>query len=248
MSGLFCILISPILLLISIPLTIFATITTTLAFSTLFFRALLVYAELAAALIQDHFTITNTKFSPRRRRSLPSPKPILKESKLGRRRSRRSSATSESSNGSTTPKAPKSSGLGIYGGEGASRDFEGVGGWRISGPEGEDERWTSLNSRLELPATMDGRRRNHHRSSTSGSLNSYGLPLQSPPNPRAWSPHDRSASPEAYFANRAPSKSTTALDANIGRGLVRNKLSSSSSGSSQGSNRTPRLTLSSTWI
>ena len=242
MSGLFYIFMSPILILIAIPLTVFATITTTLAFSTLFFRVLLVYAELAAAVVQDHF---NSATLPSKI-TLPSSRPILQD-KTGRRKSRRGSAASERSNGSTTPRAPRSSGLGVYGGEGPARDFEGVGGWRIRGPDGEDERWTSLNSRLELPATIDGVRRNHRRSRTSGSLTSYRLPLKSPVDPQTQSPQYRSQSPEEFFANRASSKSTSALDtANIGRGILRHKPSCSSSASSQGSIRTPHLTLSNT--
>lgn len=243
MSGALYLLLSPVLLLISIPLTIFAAFTTTLAFSTLFFRALLIYAELAAALIQDQYTSSDP---PKTTAPLPA---SVAEDKSGRRKSRRGSAASGSSTGSTTPRAPKSSGLGVYGGEGATRDFEGVGGWRIPGPDGEDELWTSMNSRLELPAMVDVGHRNHRRSRTFGSLNSPNsrLSLHLPVNPRAWSPHDRSASPEEYFASRLPSKSTTALDAaNIGKGLLRHKPSSSSSGSSQSSVRTHHLTLSNT--
>ena len=239
MPSLLYLLVSPVILLISIPLTVFAAFTTTVAFSTLLFRVLLVYAELAAALLQDHFNPSTPS-----KTTLPLSRPPTTEDKVGRRKSRRSSAASGSSNGSTTPKAPKSSGFGVYTGEGSARDFEGVGGWRIPGPDGEDdELWTSMNSRLELPAMVEGRQRNHHRSRTSGSLNSSRLPSKSA---RAWSPHDRSASPEEYFTNRRSSKSTTALDAaNIGKGLLQHKPSSSSSGSS-GSTRTLHLTLSNT--
>lgn len=52
---------------------------------------------------------------------------------------------------------------------GITRDFEGVGGWRLdSGETDEEVLWTSINSRLELPA--DHGRRHHRRSLTSGSL------------------------------------------------------------------------------
>jgi hypothetical protein len=43
---------------------------------------------------------------------------------------------------------------------GPERDFEGVGGWRLSG---DDETWTTINSRLELP-DKQYHGRNHHRS------------------------------------------------------------------------------------
>lgn len=229
MSGFFTLIVSPVLLLISIQLTIFAAITTTLAFSTLFFRALLVYAELAAALIHDQFadhTLSKGNITTSKK---------LAEEKCPRRKSRRGSTASASSNGgSTTPKAPETSGFGVYGGGGVTRDFEGVGGWRVPGTEDEDELWTSMNSRLELPAIGDEGRRNHYRSRTSGSLSTYRLPVKSP-------------GPEEYFTNRIASKSTTALDtANIGKTLLRRKPSNSSSGSSQGSTHTLHLTLSNT--
>lgn len=247
MSGFFYFIISPLLLLVSIQLTIFATLTTTLAFSTLFFRALLVYAELAAALIQDQFSghtpSKSTTFSDK----------TIDEEKCSRRKSRRGSIVSGSSNGgSITPKAPETTGFGVYSGGGVSRDFEGVGGWRIPQSDGEDELWISLNSRLELPTVGDERRRNHHRARTSGSFGTYGPFTKGPGHSRAGTPTGsiyaaRSNSPEEYFAYPTISKSTIALDtANIGKTLLRHKPSSSSSGSSQGSTHAMHLTLSNT--
>ncbi len=61
-----CSLLSPALILISLPLAIFAALTTTLAFSTLFFRALIVYAELAAVLIQNPFNLKSLLVPPSR--------------------------------------------------------------------------------------------------------------------------------------------------------------------------------------
>lgn len=239
MPGFFYFILSPIILLISVPLTIFAAFTTSLAISTLFIRVLIVYAELAAAIIQDNLT---SNAPPKR---MGSSAKSLSENKTGQRKSRRGSAASRSSNGSATPKAPKTSGFGVYGGEGATRDFEGVGGWRVPDPDGEDEIWTSLNYRLELPAIVGGGRRNHHRSRTSGSLNSYHSQLKPNEKSLAWNPHEHSGSTENYFANRGLSKSTTALDAaNLGKGLPRPKPSSSSSASSQSSSRTLNLALS----
>lgn len=57
--------------------------------------------------------------------------------------------------------------LGLSQSVGATRDFEGVGGWRLNNPnsEEEDALWTKINSRLELPAEH-GRR--HKRSLTGG--------------------------------------------------------------------------------
>lgn len=121
MPSLFYILLSPLLLLISIPLSLFAAITTTLAFSTLFFRALLVYAELAAVLIQNQFIsqhANKTTLAPTR---APS---AVAEGKQPRHKSRRSSADSGSNGGSTVLET----GLGNCSRGGLVRDFEGVGG------------------------------------------------------------------------------------------------------------------------
>ena len=220
MPSLFYLLLSPILLFISIPLSLFAAITTTLAFSTLFFRALLVYAELGAVLIQTHFssqhvyenTLASTRVTP-----------AVAEGKQSRHKNRRSSAGGGSNGGSTFPRVTDT-GFGAYNGGGVVRDFEGVGGWRNPGTDDEDAIWTSLNSRLELPAVVDGRNRNHHRSRTSGSLTTVSLPLKSPVRSRARTPTSvrvGPTSPEGHFANRAHSKSTTALDAaNIGKALL----------------------------
>ena len=113
---------------------------------------------------------------------------------------------------------------------------------RIPGTDDEDAVWTSMNSRFELPAMVDGRRRSHHRSRTSGSLTTVSLPLKSPVRSRARTPSSvrvGGISPEEYFAVREPSKSTTALDvANIGKALLHHRPLGSSSGSSQGSTGT----------
>ena len=100
-----------------------------------------------------------------------------------------------------------------------------MGGWRVPGTEDEDALWTSMNSRLELPAMVDGRRHFHHRSRTSGSLTAVSLSLKSPIQSRARTPASvrvgGSLSSEEYITNREPSKSTTSLDAaNIGKALL----------------------------
>lgn len=122
MPSLFYIVLSPILLFISISLSLFAALTTTLALSTLFFRAFLVYAELGAVLIQNQFV------SPRTNGKTLTPTRVAQafaEGKQPRHKSRRSSADG----GSTTPRVPNT-GFGIYSGGGAVRDFEGIGGVR----------------------------------------------------------------------------------------------------------------------
>ena len=236
MPSLLYILLSPILLFISAPLSLFAALTTTLAFSTLFFRALLVYAELGIVLIRNQFASQRTNEKDLAPTKLPS---AVVGGKQVQHKSRRSSG---SNGGSTTPRLPDTS-LGVYSSGGVVRDFEGVGGWRIPGTDDEDALWTSMNSRLELPAMVGGRCHSHHRSRTSSSLTSVSLPLKSPVRSRARTPTSirlgGSMSPEEYFANREPSKSTTALDAaNIGKALLHHRPLGSSSGSSRGSTGT----------
>lgn len=241
MTSLLCIVLFPIIILVSLPLAIFAALTTSFALSTLFVRTLVVYAELAAVLVQNQFA------GPGESKGISSVRqstPPSNDEKESRRKSRRSSTGSGYSNtGSMTPKIPDSSGLGIYGGAGIERDFEGVGGWRIPGSDDDDVLWTSMNSRLELPAIVDERKQNHHRSVTSGSLSSVHLITRSPARLFARTPSSAhtggNASPEEYFANRTASKSTSALDAvNTGKALLRRKTSSTSTFSSESSVRT----------
>ena len=211
MPSLFYILLSPVLLFISVPLSLFAALTTTLAFSTLFFRALLVYAELGVVLVRNQF------HSQHENEKIPVPKklpPAVVDGKQSQHKSRRSSAGSGSNGGSTTPRVPEA-GFGVYSGGGAVRDFEGVGGWRIPGTADEDVLWTSMNSRLELPAIVDGARHFNHHSRASGSLTTVSLPLKSPGRSRARTPSSvrlgGSISPEEYLANPEPFKSANAL-------------------------------------
>ena len=242
MSALTFFLISPLLWIITVPLIIFAAFTTFLAFTTLLLRALIVYVELAAALIQNHFAREKTPNGSVTLSRLTLPPAGAKHA---RRKNTRGSAASGSSNGSVTPREQRpSSGLGVYGGQGAARDFEGVGGWRIPGPSDDDLPWLNMNSRLELPTMVDGRQRNHHRSRTSGSLTSIPLPTKSPTSTGIRPPG--TASPEEYFGHRVSSKSTTALDAaNIGKALLRHQ-PSHSSGSSGSSAHTLHLAISNT--
>ncbi len=276
MSSLFHLLATPLILFISLPLTIFAAFTTTLAISTLSFRAFLVYFDLASAVLLD-WLHAHTHTSPH---PPPSPSPLKpiptpeNNNNLSqpRRKSRRSSATSHSSSTTSSISPPNlpfpTAGFGIYTSTSAAttRDFEGVGGWRIPDPDddNDEEHWTGLNSRLEVPSMVDERNRHHHRSRTLGSnVASVSVPPKSP-GPGARTPTGCGSGgsggggkssgewgAEGYFAcdnRRTGSKSTTALadaTANIGKVILRHKPSSSSSGSStQGSTRTMHLTLS----
>lgn len=232
-------LLAPLLLLISFPLLAFAILTTTLALSTLFIRVALIYAEIGGVLLQNYFSPPRSPSpytSPKASAKPPTKSPPRRTSD---RKSRRSSTGSGQSNGgSTIPRAPETSGLGIYSGGGATRDFEGVGGWRIpsAGQEDEDGLWTNMNSRLELPIAADERQRHHRRSFTGGSSNGLPPVMLSPARSRARTPVSKREAigigeegSGGYFGGRAPSKSTTELDksgANIGRVMLRPKVSS----------------------
>lgn len=88
-------------------------------------------------------------------------------------RRRRTSGASFASVGSITP-IDDAAGLGskrnsflLIPSIGMDRDFEGVGGWRLNGKNAaDDDAWTQLNSRLELP--LDQQRRHHRRSPSGG--------------------------------------------------------------------------------
>ncbi|KAH7160255.1 hypothetical protein B0J13DRAFT_125213 [Dactylonectria estremocensis] len=155
----------PFLFVVTVPLAVFAGITTTVAFSVLILRVLAVYLDVVISLIphylggrkprlHDHpariealnAAATNLSSSPN---STPSNTPLRR-----RRRRRSSSAISAAS---LTPAASETA-LGLLPSIGPTRDFEGVGGWRL----GDDEEWTTINSRLELPDKQH-HGRNHYR-------------------------------------------------------------------------------------
>lgn len=180
---------APAFILFSFPLTIFAAITTTLALSTLFLRALFAYAELAAFLAGNQFAfrssqlIIHSEFSSASTSNTPSlaeDSPIISSNGLDRsdpRRSKLSHRSSISSNGPLTPRLvgeSNISGGGIYGQNSAGffcqRDFEGVGGWSMEDSDDEDGvPWAVVNTRLELPSHVAHERRdtNHCRSGSS---------------------------------------------------------------------------------
>lgn len=225
MTSVLCMIFSPALLLLSVPLVVFAAFTTTVAFSTLIFRVLILYAELAVVLLQDQYSRSTSTDRSRSCRKWSD------EVKEARRKSRRSSTGSRQSNGgSMTPKAPDSSGLGIYGCGAVERDFEGVGGWRVPSSDDDDILWTSMNSRLELPSIVDERKRNHHRSLTSTGLSSTSLISRTPKVPLVRTPTCLRAvgsiSPDGYFSGHTIFKSATTLDvANFGRVKLNRKAS-----------------------
>lgn len=166
----------PSLFFFTIPIVFFASLTSILAFSVLAFRVVLIYIELAAAVV-PYYILGERSLTI----AIPRSKSFVDPVTRTRRRKRRSSS-STTSTGSRTPLSADPSYI-FNQSLNPTRDFEGVGGWRLDNPSDEDGLWTSINSRLELPADH-GRR--HQRSLTSGSL-----PLTRRAN--------RSSSPEALM-------------------------------------------------
>ncbi|KAF2187916.1 hypothetical protein K469DRAFT_704188 [Zopfia rhizophila CBS 207.26] len=168
MASLLYLLGPPLLLLISIPLAIFAVLTTTIAFSTLTLRVSIVYFELGLALIHSYLF-------PPSPTSIKHPKPSSpRRTSPQRPRNRRTSAASTTSSADTAlpshpPRLHNKSGsfASLIGTGEPNRDFEGVGGWRVSGDDDEEALWMGMNSRLELPAVIP--KRKHQRSLTGGS-------------------------------------------------------------------------------
>ena len=157
-----------VLLSISIPLAFFALVTTSIAIALLSFRALVVYVHLAIAIIGAWLSPSPPpKHSlPRRSHFIPA---SARHSPTGvRQRSRRTSiAGAASSHDSSAYSAQKSNFLqrknnsltALIGTGELTRDFEGVGGWRMAGDDDEEALWMGINSRLELPAEIPTRRR-----------------------------------------------------------------------------------------
>ncbi|KAL7802508.1 hypothetical protein V8C44DRAFT_281917 [Trichoderma aethiopicum] len=176
----------PFLLVTTIPLAIFAGITTTFAFSILILRVFVVYLDIALSLVSQslsHLTESSSaaaKFHHPRRPSSSSPSSsssvhsrtnsvspsasstLLKRQHNSRRRRLSSSVYSA---GSATPASDI--GLGLIPSVGAERDFEGIGGWRLGDDDDDEEHlWTTINSRCELPDRLHDR--NHRRSLSGG--------------------------------------------------------------------------------
>jgi len=193
-------IILPFIFIFSIPLAIFATITSTIAFSILGFRVLVVYAELAVAVIPHYlfrFGSRGPKRIPAQTISLGKPyssSASLRNSPTSRRSKRRESNASAGSVASVGSMSDLPVALPVQESIGPQRDFEGVGGWHLGPPSEDDYLWTSMNSRLELPADHV---RRHHRSLTSGSL------------PMDGRRSERSYSPEMRMGAMSPNTSRT---------------------------------------
>lgn len=230
-------IIVPFLFFFTLPIALFASITTFFAFSILFLRVLIVYIELAIAVI-PYYVLGLGHPPGLSRKALPSSTTSQRtaSSPPARRRKRRNSSSSNlsvKSNGSITPTPLSENALSFS--VGPTRDYEGVGGWRLDNRSDDDEDalWTNMNSRLELPADHI---RRHHRSLTGeGRVSGFGAAMG-----------DRSYSPENMM-NTSRSRARTPNGSGImgGEGgyfagvspkIVRTaRTASGSSGSSKGS-------------
>lgn len=157
-----------VLLSISIPLAFFALVTTSIAIALLSLRALAVYFRLAIAIVGAWLSPSPpSKYSPPRR-SRPVPASARHSPKSVHQRSRRTSITGTASiQGPAVYSAQSPNFLqrknnsltALIGTSELTRDFEGVGGWRVTGDDDEEALWMGINSRLELPAETPTRRR-----------------------------------------------------------------------------------------
>ena len=153
---------------ISIPLAILAVFTTSIAILFLSFRALQVYFDLAIAVISA-WLAPSPKYTPSHRSSLAS----SARQSPNRHRQRSSTVSTASSHDTTAPSMHtsrllkhKNNSLSALIGTGElTRDYEGVGGWRVAGDDDEEALWMGINSRLQLPAESP---RRHKRSATGG--------------------------------------------------------------------------------
>lgn len=161
----------PFLFFFTLPVAILASITTTFAFGVLCFRVIIVYIELALAVIP--YYLYGAKADPKIiqcKRDIYNPP----TSHVRRKKRRSSASSSQPATGSATPVPARilkgsESMLGLAQSVGFARDYEGIGGWRLDDSGSDDDAlWTNMNSRLELPANHG--RRNHRRSLTSTSL------------------------------------------------------------------------------
>ncbi|PVI01888.1 hypothetical protein DM02DRAFT_523977 [Periconia macrospinosa] len=146
----------PFLLVVSVPLAVFACVTTTVALSLLAVRVSVVYFELGVALLHAYVFPENPKKLHKRHAAPATPSPP-------RTRHRRSSSSSLET---VVPPArihtKSGSSASLLGSGDLTRDYEGVGGWRFYDGEEEEALWMGLNKRLELPIATPRRHQRRH--------------------------------------------------------------------------------------
>lgn len=200
-----------VLLIFSIPLALFATFTTSIALTLLFLRASIVYVQLTVAIIGAWIIPT-----PSKPYKLPPNPPLLtsspKRSSPTSRRHHRSSSVSATSSQETILASTRGPHLhrksesftAFMGSNDMTRDFEGVGGWRVAGDDDEEALWMNMNSRLRLPlAPAPATSTRRHRRSLTGDA--------TPPQRWSWSPEAFRMSPVQSRA-RTPVRFAMDLD------------------------------------
>lgn len=186
------------LLILSVPLAVFAIITTSIGITLLSLRALIVYFQLATALVAATISPPSTKRSHPiiRYPSRFSPEqtsPLRKHSHYGSEGSNASQDTITSTV-RARPLTRKSDSLtALVGTSDMTQDFEGVGGWRVTADDEEEALWMGGTPRRQTP--VEGTTRRHQRSLTGGATPS-----------QRWS-----FSPEAFRMSPVQSRARTPL-------------------------------------
>jgi hypothetical protein len=228
-----------ILLMASIPLAIFATVTTIIAISFLALRAFVVYVQLAVALLGAWLDPPPPKSLLHQRSQPPSSDYTLPTPPRGGRTNANPIHSHEVGINSTqaSRQHTKSDSLStLLGTSEFTKDFEGVGGWRDPGDAKEEALWMGMNSRLELPADVTPRK--HRRSLTGGAIPSQRWNL-SPVQSRARTPVHVSFEEERDYFHTNPALNMRPLASALELGK-QHKCRRSGSGSC-GSSLTPGM-------
>lgn len=154
-----------VIIILSLPLAIFAVFTTVLASITLFLRAAAIYLGLGLAVLRSWLVVGSSKGHEQFTPPIRSPAASVSGSRTPvntkqRRNSMRSITSIRSFEGSFESRPPRSdSYASLLGAGNPDRDYEGVGGWRDFSSNMstedlavEDARWGNMNIRLVLPA------------------------------------------------------------------------------------------------
>jgi hypothetical protein len=151
----------PVLVFFSVPLTICAVFTTTIALVLLAIRVSVVYVELGVALINASLVSEpEAELEPLKPASAPPLSPV---SSPPRSRYRPSSSSSQDTAVPAARLHTKSgSADALHDLSHSTRDFEGVGGWRYYEDEEDEALWMGLHTRLDLPNTTPRRHQRRH--------------------------------------------------------------------------------------
>ena len=178
----------PFIILFSLPLFFTAIFTTSLAVSTLFIRASVVYVESVPSMTNPYTTANNHRLFLALLQSalhplVPHPHPqhlstaVFASPAPSTRTTRRSSLAQQQHTPQLQPQRPL-----------AVRDYESVGGW-VASDSLDTSRWEAMTARLELPAMSPSLSTSVVRRSKSASLTTPARMRR-----EGW------ASPEGYFA------------------------------------------------